>query len=329
MERLPFSKSLLACALAGLAAIPAAATGQEYPNRPVKIITPYAPGGASDILARTLAAKLTELWGRQAVVENRAGGSGIVGTEAVKAAAPDGYTLELGTITTHVLNPLLLPAAKYDGIKDFTPVTLMANSPFVLIAHPSLKVKNVAELIALARAQPGKLNFGSSGIGTSNHLSGELFKAMAGVDIVHVPYKGGSQSITGVLSNEIQLLFDPLPTPSVNHARQGALVLLATTGRKRSRAVPDVPTVAEGGLPGYETGAWYGIFGPAGVPRPIVDRLAADVARAVEAPDVQAKLAELGNESVTTTPEGFIEVILKDREVWSRLIRERNIKAAP
>ena len=314
---------LCACLLGALAHFAAA---QDYPSRPVKLVSPYASGGANDILARALAQKLSDLWNAQVLVENKPGASGILGTDFVRSAAPDGYTLELGTITTHVLNPILLPTAKYDGLKDFTPLAAIANSPFLLVVTPKINVKTTAELIALMKAQPGKLNFGSSGIGTSNHLAGELFKAMAGVDMVHVPYKGGTGSLMGLLQNEIQVQFDPLPSTAVAQVKQGALVALATTGKRRSRALPDLPTVAESGLPGYEAGAWYGVFAPAGLPRPVAQKISADVLRAVETSDAQAKLGELGAESLALGAPAFAEMIQRDRDVWTKLVRDRGIK---
>lgn len=309
-----------------LLAASAVAGAQDFPNRPVKLVTPYASGGATDILARTLAQKLAELWGQQVLVENKPGASGVLGTEFVRTSAPDGYTVQLGTITTHVLNPILLPTAKYDGLKDFAPLATMANSPFVLVVTPKINVRNTAELIALMKAQPGKLNFGSSGIGTSNHLAGELFKAMAGADMVHVPYKGGTGSLLGLLQNEIQVQFDPLPSTAIAQVKSGALVALATTGKRRSRALPELPTVAESGLPGYEAGAWYGFFVPAATPRAVTQKLSADIVRAVDSADVQAKLGELGAEPLTLSSPAFVELIQRDRDVWTKLIRERGIK---
>ena len=309
-----------------LLSMPALAAAQDFPTRPVKLVTPYASGGATDILARTLAQKLSELWGQQVLVENKPGASGVLGTEFVKTSPPDGYTVQLGTLTTHVLNPILLPTAKYDGLKDFAPLATMANSPFVLVVTPKINVRNTAELIALMKAQPGKLNFGSSGIGTSNHLAGELFKAMAGADMVHVPYKGGTGSLLGLLQNEIQVQFDPLPSTAIAQVKQGALVALATTGKRRSRALPELPTVAESGLPGYEAGAWYGFFVPAATPRAVTQKLSADIVRAVDSPDVQAKLGELGAEPLTLSSPAFVELIQRDRDVWAKLIRERGIK---
>ncbi len=301
-----------------------AASAQDYPNRPMRIVTAYAPGGASDIVARTIAQKLGEFWGRQTLVENRPGASGLVGTEYVKNAAPDGYTLQIGTTTTHVINPITVPAAKFDPVRDFAPVTPIAIAPYLLAVHPSLKVRNTTELIALAKSQPGKLNYASSG--TSIYLGTELFKSMAGVDIVHIPYKGGGPALAALLGNEVQLAFDPLPSAAFGHAKQGSLVLLATSGARRPRAAPDLPTVAESGLPGFDVSSWYGVFAPAGTPQAIIDRLAVDIKRATELPDVQAKLNELGSDGYNLAPDEFTKLVRRDQDMWMKLIRERNIK---
>ena len=311
---------LVAASLAS--ALPAAA--QDYPTRPVRIVTGYAAGGASDILARIIAQKLTEFWGRQVVVENRPGASGNVATEYVKGSPPDGHILQIGTSTTHVLNPITLPGAAFDPLKDFSPVTPIAIAPYLLLVHPSLKVKDTAQLIALARSQPGKLDYGSSG--TTVYLGTELFKAMAGIEMVHIPYKGGGPALVALLANEVQVAFDPLPSASFGHIKQGALTLLATSGAKRPLVAPDIPTVAESGVPGFAVSSWYGVFAPAGTPQPVIDRLAAGIARAVELPDVQAKLMELGSDPYILTAAAFAQLIRRDQDMWQKLIRERNIK---
>ena len=310
--------------VSALVCLAGGASAQDYPNRTVKIVTGYAPGGASDIIARLVAQKLSQFWSQQVVVENRPGASGILATDFVKGSAPDGYTLQIGTSTTHVLNPVTLPNARFDPLKDFAPITPIAIAPYLLLVHPSLKVKDTAALIALAKAQQGKLNYGSSG--TTVYLGTELFKAMAGVEMTHIPYKGGGPALVALLSNEVQVEFDPLPSAAFSHIKQGALILLATSGAKRSRVSPETPTVAESGLPGFEVSSWYGVFAPAGTPRPIVDKLAADIARATELPDVQAKLIELGSDPFNLAPAAFAQLIRRDQDTWIKLIRERNIK---
>lgn len=297
---------------------------QDYPNRPVRLITPYGSGGATDILARTLAHKLGEGWGQSVVVENRPGASGTMGSEFVARSAPDGYTLQLGTVTTHVLNQILRPT-RYDGLKDFVPLATLASSPFLLAVHPSLKVGSVSDLIAYAKANPGKLSFSSSGVGTSNHLAGELFKAMAGIDIVHVPYKGGTESVLALIRNDVQMLFDPLPSTIIAQAAEGRVIALATTGMKRSAAVPELPTVAEAGLPGYDVTAWFGIFAPAHTPASVVNKIADAIVKASAAPDVLGRLKELGTEPLAIKTTEFQRMMQRDHERWSNLIRERNI----
>ena len=307
-----------------LAASAMAVAAQDYPNKPVRIVTAYAPGGASDILARTVAQKLSEFWGRQVLVENKPGGSGVVGAEYVKAQPNDGYTLAIGTTTTHVINPITLPTAKFDPVKDFAPISPIAIGPYLLAIHPSVQARTTAELIALAKSQPGKLNYGSSG--TSIYLATELFKAMAGVDMVHVPYKGGGPALTALLANEVQVIFDPLPSAAFGHAKAGRLVLLATSGAKRPRAAPDLPTIAESGLPGFDVSSWYGVFAPAGTPRSVVDFVAASIAKAVAQPDVQAKLADLGADPYPMSPDQFTQLVRRDQERWMKLIQERKLK---
>ena len=314
-------RSVVAFALASLC-LPAVA--QDYPSRPVHIVTAYAPGGASDILARTVAQKLGEFWGKQVVVENKPGGAGVLGAEYVKVQPNDGYTLAIGTTTTHVINPVTLPTAKFDPVRDFVPISPIAIGPYLVAVHPSVQARSIAELIALAKAQPGKLNYGSSG--TSIYLGTELFKAMAGIDMVHVPYKGGGPALLALLANEVQVIFDPLPSAAFNHARAGKLVLLATSGAKRPRAAPDLPTVAESGLPGFDVSSWYGVFAPAGTPRPVVDTINSGIAKAVAQPDVQAKLVELGADPYPMSPEEFTQLVRRDQDRWMKLIQERRLK---
>ena len=315
-------RKLLVAALAWAAA--GVAFAQDYPNKPVRLVTAYAPGGASDILARTVAAKLAEVWGKQVLVENRPGGAGVVGAMYVKDQAPDGYTLAIGTTTTHVINPITVTAAKFDPVKDFAPITPIAIGPYLVAVHPSIKVKSISELIAYAKANPGKLNYGSSG--TSIYLATELFKAMAGVDMVHIPYKGGGPALTAALANEVQLIFDPLPSQVFGHAKAGTLVPLATSGLRRPRAAPDLPTVAESGLPGFDVSSWYGLFAPAGTPRPVLDFVNAGIAKAVAQPDVSAKLGDLGADPYPLPIEEFTQLVRRDQERWLKLIKDRNLK---
>jgi tripartite-type tricarboxylate transporter receptor subunit TctC len=315
------AKFLLAAALAAAStAVPA----QDYPNRVVKIVTAYAPGGPSDILARTVAGKLAQVWGKEVVVENRPGGAGVVGAMYVKDQPSDGYTLAIGTTTTHVINPIAVSTAKFDAVKDFVPIAPIASGPYVVAVHPSLGMRNIADLIKYAKANPGKLNYGSAG--TSIYLGTELFKAMAGVFMVHIPYKGGGPALTALLANEVQVVFDPLPSAAFGHAKAGKLVLLATTGAKRPKAAPDLPTVAESGLPGYDVISWYGVFAPGGTPRPVIDFISAGISKATAAPDVQEKLAAIGGETFFLSPEEFSKLVLRDQQRWLKLIQERKLQ---
>jgi len=312
---------ILAAAL--LAAACANAVAQEYPSRPVKIITAYAPGGPSDILARAVAQKLGEIWGKEVVVENRPGGAGVVGPMYVKDQPKDGYTLVIGTTTTHVINPIAVAAAKFDAVKDFDPIAPIAGGPYVVAVHPSLGIKSVAELIAYAKKNPGRLNYGSSG--TSIYLGTELFKAMAGVFMVHIPYRGGAPALNATLANEVQVVFDPLPSTAFAHAKAGKLILLATTGAKRPRAAPDLPTIAESGLPGYDVGSWYGVFSPGGTPKPVIDFIAAGITKATAMPDLQERLAKLGAETFQMSTTEFRQLVLNDQQRWKKLIDDRKL----
>lgn len=317
-------KPIRTLAAVALATACAMAIAQDYPSRPVKIVTAYAPGGPSDILARAVAGKLGEIWGKEVVVENRPGGAGVVGPMYVKDQPADGYTLVIGTTTTHVINPIAVPTAKFDAVKDFAPIAPIAGGPYVVAVHPSLGIRSIAELIAYAKKNPGRLNYGSSG--TSIYLGTELFKAMAGVFMVHIPYKGGAPALNAVLANEVQVVFDPLPSASFGHAKAGKLVLLATTGAKRPRAAPDLPTIAESGLPGYDVGSWYGVFAPGGTPRPVIDFIAAGISKATTQADLQERLAKLGAETFQMSTAEFTQLVLRDQQRWKKLIDERKLR---
>jgi len=318
------NKPIRILAAAVLAAACANVVAQDYPSRPVKIITAYAPGGPSDILARAVAKKLGEIWGKEVVVENRPGGAGVVGPMYVKDQPKDGYTLVIGTTTTHVINPIAVAAAKFDAVKDFDPIAPIAGGPYVVAVHPSLGIKSIAELIAYAKQNPGRLNYGSSG--TSIYLGTELFKAMAGVFMVHIPYRGGAPALNATLANEVQVVFDPLPSTAFSHAKAGKLILLATTGAKRPRAAPDLPTIAESGLPGYDVGSWYGVFSPGGTPKPVIDFIAAGIAKATAMPDLQERLAKLGAETFQMSTTEFRQLVLRDQQRWKKLIDDRKLK---
>ena len=317
--------AMLICAglsAAGAAAAPTA----SYPTRPVRFIVTYPPGGGTDIVARAIAQKLAETWGQQVVVDNRGGAGGTIGTELAARAAPDGYTLLLGTSAGLVINPLLGTKLPYDPIRDFAPVSLLVVNPQLLVVHQSLPARNVRELIALARSAPGKLNYASVGQGSPNHLGMELFKSMTNTDIVHVPYKGAGPAITDLLGAQVQLMFNPMP-PLLPHVFGGKLRALAVGGLQRSPAVPDVPTVAESGVPGFEYVLWYGLFVPARTPHAIVDSLQLSLAAVLADSNMAQRLVSQGAEPRASTPEVLARFVREDTEKLRRVIRSSGIKA--
>jgi len=317
------SRLALACLLT---AATFAAQAQGYPNKSIRLIVPWPPTGTVDILGRTLGQKLSENMAQSVVVENRAGANGIIGSEAAAKAPPDGYTLLVENFTGHAINATLQPKMPYDSLRDFAHISLLAWVPDAIVSLPTLPAKNVQELIALARAQPGKLTYASFGIGSSAHMAGELFKIMAGVDLVHVPYKGGGPAIADLLAGQVSIYIPVLPSV-VPHVKAGRLHLLAVTGAQRSSAMPDVPTVAESGLPGFEASNWYGIMAPAGTPPEIVNRVNAETARALQDPDVRKKLAALGFEIKTSTPQEFYGLLKSETEKWARVIKTSGARA--
>ena len=296
----------------------------QYPNRPVKLIVPFPPAGATDIVGRIVAQKLGEQLGQPVVVENRPGAGGSIGSDLVAKSAPDGYTLLIATSSTHSIGPMLqkLP---YDPLKDFAPITHVANVPNVLVVSPKLPVGSVAELIALAKSKPGQLNFASSGVGTIVHLNAELFKMLAGVDLVHVPYKGTALSIPDVANGSIAMLFDSLASVQP-HIKAGRVRPLAVNAQKRSALMPEVPTLAEAGMPAFDRYTWFGMFAPAGTPKAIVDRVQAEVLAALKAPDLLERFAAAGAEAVGSTPEQFVERIKSDAAKWAQVIKAANVK---
>ena len=312
--------AVLALTLA--AALPALA---EFPDHPIRIIVPYPPGGTSDLLARAVAPRLGERLKQTVVIENRAGAGGVIGSQAVAKSPADGYTLLLGTIATHGILPVLQKPAPYDAVKDFAPVTLVASTPNVLVASPSAPVRNLAELLALARAKPGSVNFGSTSLGGSPHMSGELLKTMAQVDIVHVPYKGGGPMLIDLMGGQIPVGFDNLPS-SINHIRAGKIRALAVTTAKRWPGAPEIPTMAEAGVPGYESTAWFGLLAPANTPKPIVELLQRHVAAILRQPEVEKMLLEQGAESVGNTPDEFARLIAAELQKWIKVVAATGVK---
>ena len=298
--------------------------GADYPNRVVRIVLPQPAGGGTDVVARSVAQKLTEAWGQQVIVDNRPGANGIIGTEMAARSAPDGYTLVL-IPSGHAVNASLHRKLPYDSIRDFTPITLVGSSPLILAVHPSLPVKNVKELTALAKARPGQLTYGSAGIGSSGHLGGALFEVLTGAKMVHVPYKGMSLAITDVISVQVSLVFGTSASV-MQHARSGRMRALATTGAHRAAALPDLPTVTEAGVPGYEAGLWYGFVGPARIPLDIVRRLNSEIVSVLKSPEVRERLASQGVEATPTTSEEFGRLLASDLERWAKVVQRAGIR---
>lgn len=314
-------RSLVAlCAVAAAAA----AGAQTYPAKPVRIIVPYPAGGTTDIIARLAATQLSERLKQPFVVENRAGASGAIGSVAVAQAAPDGYTLVMGTASSHGINSALQKNLPYDAVKDFAPVTVVASTPNIVVVHPSVPAKTLGELLALAKSQPGKINFGSTSPGGSPHMSAELLKMMAGVDMTHVPYKGAAPMLTDLVGGQIQVGFDNLPS-TIGFVRSGKVRALAVTTPERWPGASDIPTVAESGVAGYEVSGWFGLLAPAGTPKPVLDTLQGALAQAVQEPDVAKQLRNLGAEPVANKPEVFAQQIRADVDKWRKVVKATGV----
>jgi tripartite-type tricarboxylate transporter receptor subunit TctC len=309
----------LFASLALLAAAFGATAQGAYPNRPVKIIVPFAAGGPADNYARFMAQRLGDALGQPFVVDNRPGAGSVIGTDAAAKSAPDGYTL-LMMSNTHTVNETLIPKKPFDLMRDLAPVSGVNYSDILMVVHPSVPASNVREFIALAKSQPGNLNYASSGPGTPYHMAGELFKAMAGVDIVHVPHKGSDGARTSILSGQVQMMFDAITTMAAN-ARAGKVRALASTGKTRSAVTPDLPTLDEAGVPGYETTIWLGLMAPAGTPRPILDRLSAEVNKVVNAPDVKENWSKQGAVPMGMTVDQFDKFMREDIVKWARIVK--------
>ncbi|HET7093397.1 MAG TPA: tripartite tricarboxylate transporter substrate binding protein [Thermomicrobiales bacterium] len=316
-RRLP---ALLAASLAALLAAPGA-RAESFPDHSVRIVVPFPPGGSNDITARVLAQKLSERWGHQAVVDNRAGAGGNVGAELVAKAPADGYTLLLAAPGPLTVNQSLFRNLPFDPAKDFAPVALVASVPNVLMVHPSVPAKTVGELIALAKKQPGQLNFGSSGNGSTNHLAGELFKTMAGIDIVHVPYTGAAPAMNDLIGGHIPMMFDNMPGALVQ-IKAGTVRPIAVAGTKRAAALPDLPTVAESGVPGFEASSWFGLVARAGTPAAVLTRLTNDVDDILRMPEIEKRFAELGAEPGRVSGDAFGAFLRAETAKWSKVIKE-------
>ena len=314
------SKAYTAVLTALFITLSGAATGQSYPEKPVKLVVPFPPGGPTDGMARIIGQKLAEKWGQPVIVENRGGAGGAIAAETAAKSPPDGYTLFFGTTGTQTINPSLYAKLPYDPVKDFAPISMVATATNVLVVHPGLPVKSVKELIEYAKANPGKLTFGSAGSGSSNHLAGELLKSMAGIDMAHIPYKGSAPALTDLMSGQISMMFDVLST-AMPHIATGKTRALGVTSPKRSSIAPDIPTVAESGLPGYEVVIWFGVLAPAHTPAPIVDKVSQDLAALMKMPDLKERLSQLGSEPVGTTPAEFANLMKNDTAKWSKVVK--------
>ena len=305
----------------------APAHAQNYPVRPVRIIVGYPPGGGVDVGARIVAQGLSEVWGTQnAVVDNRPGATGLIGTELTAAAPPDGYTLMLCQIASHAITPARAKKLPYDHIRDFAFVSMVGTTPNVIVTHPSMAMKNLKDVIAYAKTHPGMLNYGSSGVGASPHLSVELLKLTARIDIVHVPYKGAAIALSDVISGHLELMTGNLPGP-LPQIKAGKVRGLAVTSAARNPRVPDVPSVAEQGLPGFDVTSWYGICTQAGVPKPIFEKLRADLLKALDTPETRKRLSEQAIDVKTSTPEQFVEHVKAETARWTKVVREAKIPA--
>jgi tripartite-type tricarboxylate transporter receptor subunit TctC len=313
---------LAAFALASL--LLASAASAAYPDKPITLIVPWAPGGSTDILGRAIAEQLTHSMGQPVLVENRAGASGNIGSNLVAKARPDGYTLLIGSMSTHAMNPALMPAMPFKGADDFTPIALVANVVNTMVINAAVPARNLQEFIAYAKANPGKLAYASAGSGSTNHLSAEMFDKAAGIHMLHVPYKGGAPAVLDTVANQTQVLFSA-GTQTLPHVRAGKLRLLAVTEAKRSALLPDVPTVAET-LPGFEMSVWYAMFGPAGMPRELVVRLNAEINKALSVPELRSRLDAMGVEVINSTPEQLADTLRRDTVRYTRVIHDLDIK---
>jgi len=311
--------------LIGLTSAVSAAENQNYPSKPIRLIAPFAPGGSTDVVARVIGQKLSEAWGTQVVVDNRSGAGGVIGTEMCAKAPPDGYTLCMGTTSTLAVNPNVYRKLPYDPARDFVLVSMVAIGPFVLVVHPGVPANNLKELIALAKSKPGKLTYASSGPAGVVHMSGELFKLAAGVDLTHVPFKGGGPAAIAMLSGDVDLMINDLP-PVLAHIRTGRLKALAAASAQRSALVPDIPTFAEAGLPGAESASWFGMLVPAGTPAPVVAKINSDLGKVLRSADYKDRLTSVGMEPAFGTPAEFSAYVRQEMAKWAKVAKAANIR---
>jgi tripartite-type tricarboxylate transporter receptor subunit TctC len=299
---------------------------QDYPNRPIRYVVPFAPGGPTDIMSRAFAEKIGAAWGQQVVVDNRGGAGGNLGTEAVAHAAPDGYTVMIGHVGTHAINVSLYQKVNFDPVKDFQPISLLATLPFVLVVYNGFPPRSVKELLALARAKPGTINFASAGSGGPTHLAGELFRSAAAIDIVHIPYKGNAAALTELAGGQVQMMFSNMLT-AMPHVRSGRLRALAVSPGKRTPQAPDLPTVAESGVPGFDVTPWYGVLAPAGLPAPLVAKWNREIVRIVPLPDMREKFVAQGIDLASSTPAEFGALIKSEIPKWRKVVKDTGAKA--
>ncbi len=315
-----------AVALLSLAVTSGAVLAQAYPAKPIRLIVGFPPGGGTDVMARLVAPKMTDAWGQQVVIDNRAGATGIIGTDMVAKAAPDGYTLLMGHVATNAIAASLFAKLPFDPAKDFSPITRVSSVPHLLVVHPSLDVHSVKELIVLAKARPGQIAFPSAGNGSTPHLAGEIFKTMTGVNLIHVPYKGSGQSVQDLLGGQVQVAFDTTAT-LIQYVKAGRLRPLGVSTLKRIASLPDVPTIAESGVPGYEVTTWYGLFGPAGTPPAIVRKVFTETARIVRLPDIKERLDGMGTDETTNaSPEEFAALVKTDIAKYAKVIKAAGLR---
>jgi tripartite-type tricarboxylate transporter receptor subunit TctC len=316
---------VFATILFSLAAVGAQAQS-AFPERPVRVIVPYPPGGTADLLGRLISAKLGDAWGKSVVIENRGGAGGNIATEAVAKADPDGYTLLLCNAPVLAINPTLYGSVPFDPVRDFAPVAMIAEVPLFLVVNPSLPVKNFAEFLDHVKKAKGNINYASGSIGSTTHLSMELFKTMANVQLQHIPYKGSGPAIAAILGGEVQIMFELMPS-AMPHVKSGRMRALAVTSRQRSQVMPELPTVAESGLPGYEVGSWFALCAPGKTPKGVVDKISADVAAAVNATEMQQRILGLGAQPVVMTPEEFRGFLQAEITKWSKVVKDSGATA--
>jgi tripartite-type tricarboxylate transporter receptor subunit TctC len=317
---------LRAILLVGALLVPSALAAQtdSYPSKPIRIVVAFTAGGTTDIIARLVGKKMTDAWGQPVVIENRPGAGGNLGSNIVAKAPPDGYTLLIGSVGPLAVNATLYPNMPYDNLKDFAPICLVAEVPNMLVVHPSVPVHSVQDLVNLARAKPGTLNYGSTGNGTTGHLSGELLNEQAKIDLVHIPYRGAT-AVTDLLGGQIQLMFATIPSV-IQHVRAGSLRAIAVTSRRRSPALPEIPTVAESGYPGFEASSWYGFVAPAGTPDPIIRKLHGLIAGIVNIPEINEQLSSQGADPVGNTPEEFAQYMRRETDKWAKVVKASGIR---